>query len=152
MTTTTWATSDVPLAERAHALRRTVREHVVPVEIDLSRRPEHVFADVAITEMGSLQVTSVQADPATVHRTPKPAEAGDEPVLFIGLRVSGESTAVQGGRTAVLRPGEIALYDTRHPYTLLFDHGVDLHFFRVPVGPLVSWRFAFMVRTVSCSS
>ncbi|MFI8371059.1 helix-turn-helix domain-containing protein [Streptomyces sp. NPDC085466] len=133
MTTTTWATSGVPLADRADALRQTIREHVVPVEIDLPRRPEHVFADVAITEMGSLQVTSVQANPATVHRTPKLAKADDEPVLFISLQVSGESTVVQGGRAAVLRPGEIALYDTRHPYTLLFDHGVDLHFFRVPV-------------------
>jgi AraC-like DNA-binding protein len=133
MATTTWATSGVPLAYRADALRRTIRDHVVPVEIELPRRPEHVFADVAITEMGSLQVTSVRANPATVHRTPRLARADDEPVLFISLQVSGESTVVQEGRHARLRPGDIAVYDTRQPYTLLFDHGVDLHFFRVPL-------------------
>ncbi|MFE6334247.1 helix-turn-helix domain-containing protein [Streptomyces sp. NPDC057806] len=133
MATTNWATSNLPIADRAEALRQTIREQVVPVEIDLPRRPEHVFADVAITEMGSLQVTSVQANPATVHRTPRLAKADDEPVLFISLQVSGESTVIQDGRDAVLRPGDIAFYDTRRPYTLLFDHGVDMHFFRVPI-------------------
>jgi hypothetical protein len=54
MATTTWGTSGAPLADRADALRQTIRRKVVPVEIDLPRRPEHVLADVAITEMGSL--------------------------------------------------------------------------------------------------
>ncbi|MGX1135485.1 AraC-like DNA-binding protein [Streptomyces glaucescens] len=136
MATVTWATSALPLEDRAEALRQTIRQQVVPVELVLPRRPELVFADVAITEMGSLQVTSVQANPATVHRTPRLARADDEPVLFISLQVSGESTVLQDGRNATLRPGDIAFYDTRRPYTLLFDHGVDMHFFRVPVGDL----------------
>ncbi|TFV33325.1 hypothetical protein E4K10_31985 [Streptomyces sp. T1317-0309] len=75
----------------------------------------------------------MRANPATVHRTAKLARADDEPVVFISLQVSGESTVVQDGRGAVLRPGDIAFYDTRRPYTLLFDRGVDMHFFRVPV-------------------
>ncbi|MGW7369380.1 AraC-like ligand-binding domain-containing protein [Streptomyces sp. NPDC054841] len=134
--TTTWGTSVIPLNDRAEALRRTIREHVVPVELVLPRCPERVFADVSITGLGSLQVSSVRANPATVHRTPRLAKADWEPVLFISLQVSGESTVVQDGRDAVLRPGDIAFYDTRRPYTLLFDRGVDMHFFRIPLNEI----------------
>ncbi|MGW1158661.1 helix-turn-helix domain-containing protein [Streptomyces sp. NPDC002513] len=133
MTTTTWRTATVPLGNRAEALRQMIREQVVPVELVLPRKPEQVQADVTITNVGSLQMSSVQANPATVHRTATLAKADDEPVLFVSLQVSGESTVIQDGRSAVLHPGNIAFYDTRRPYTLLFDHGVDMHFFRVPV-------------------
>ncbi|MET9045409.1 helix-turn-helix domain-containing protein [Streptomyces sp. NPDC004362] len=133
MTTTTWRTATVPLEDRAEALRQTIRRQVVPVDLVLPREPECVYADVTITDIGDLQVSSVRANPATVHRTAKLARADDEPVVFISLQVSGESTDVQDGRGAVLRPGDIAFYDTRRPYTLLFDRGVDMHFFRVPV-------------------
>ncbi|MFJ4324520.1 helix-turn-helix domain-containing protein [Streptomyces tricolor] len=131
--TTTWRTAAVPLTDRADALRQTIRERVVPVELVLPRRPEDVHADVTITDIGSVQVSSVRANPATVHRTTRLAGADDEPVLFISLQKSGESTVVQDGRGAVLRPGSIACYDTRRPYTLLFERGVDTHFFRVPL-------------------
>ncbi|MFE9995092.1 hypothetical protein [Streptomyces avermitilis] len=47
--------------------------------------------------MGSLQVTTVRANPATVYRTPWLVKADDEPVLFISLQVSGESIVVQDG-------------------------------------------------------
>jgi hypothetical protein len=51
-----------------------------------------------------------------VRRTPKLARNDDEPVLFISLQVSGESTVVQDGRCAGSRPGDIVFYDTRRPY------------------------------------
>ncbi|WP_435971455.1 helix-turn-helix domain-containing protein [Streptomyces sp. Qhu_M48] len=137
MTTTTWGTSALPLADRADALRQTIREQLVPVELVLPRRADDVFADVAITNLGSMQVSSVKANPARVHRTPRLADADDwEEVLFVSLQVSGESSVIQDGRHAVLRPGEIAVYDTRRPYTLLFDRGVDMHFFRIPLSDL----------------
>ncbi|WP_328907156.1 helix-turn-helix domain-containing protein [Streptomyces sp. NBC_00234] len=132
--TTTWATAALPVGDRAEALRQTIREQVVPVHLELPRHPEQVFADVTITALGSLQVSSVRANPATVRRTPRLVKEDGEPVLFISLQVSGHSTVVQDDRHAVLRPGDIAFYDTRRPYTLLFEQGVDMHFFRIPVA------------------
>ncbi|WP_282699919.1 helix-turn-helix domain-containing protein [Streptomyces sp. CC219B] len=136
MATVTWATSALPVEDRAEALRQTISRQVVPVDLVLPRRPENVFADVTITQVGALQVSSVRANPATVHRTPRLARSDEEPVLFISLQVSGVSTVLQEGRDALLRPGDIAFYDTRRPYTLLFEQGVDMHFFRVPVRDL----------------
>ncbi|MFJ6851832.1 helix-turn-helix domain-containing protein [Streptomyces sp. NPDC091271] len=136
MVTRNWATSQVALTDRAEALRQTIRREVVPVELDLPRRPESVFADVVISGVGPLQVSTVRANPARVHRTPRLTTADEEPFLFVSLQVSGDSTVVQDGRAAVLSPGDIAFYDTRRPYTLLFDRGVNMHFFRVPLGDL----------------
>ncbi|UKY48931.1 helix-turn-helix domain-containing protein [Streptomyces inhibens] len=134
--TTTWGTSAIPLGDRADALRQTIREQVVPVELVLPRCPERVFADVVIAQIGSMQLSTVNANPATVLRTPRLAKTDWEPVLFISLQVSGESAVVQDGRHAVLCPGDIAFYDTRRPYTLLFDRGVDMHFFRIPISEI----------------
>lgn len=133
---TVWGTSALPVRDRAEALRETIREQVVPVDLVLPARPDQVFADVTISALGSLQISTVRANPATVHRTPRLVRADAEPVLFISLQVSGHSTVVQDGRHAVLRPGDLAFYDTRRPYTLLFERGVDAHFFRVPMGEL----------------
>ncbi|MFG2881459.1 helix-turn-helix domain-containing protein [Streptomyces sp. NPDC048297] len=133
MTTTKWGTSTLPVGDRADALRQTIRDQVVPVELVLPKDPDRVFADVALTNVGPIQLSRVQANPATVHRTPRLAKADWEPVLFISLQVSGESSVIQDGRHAVLNPGDIAFYDTRRPYTLLFDQGVDMHFFRIPL-------------------
>ncbi|GDY60628.1 hypothetical protein SAV14893_000210 [Streptomyces avermitilis] len=49
----------------------------------------------------------MRANPATVHRTPRLTKADDEPVLFISLQVSGESTVAQdGGRHRVVPSGD----------------------------------------------
>ncbi|MFD8013864.1 helix-turn-helix domain-containing protein [Streptomyces sp. NPDC058955] len=123
--------------DRADALRQTIRDQLVPVELVLPERAGDIFADVAITNLGSLQISSVQANPATVHRTPRLARSADwQPMLFLSLQVSGQSSVVQDGRQATLEPGDIAVYDTRRPYTLLFDKGVDMHFFRIPLDDL----------------
>jgi len=43
---------------------------------------------------------------------------------------------VQNGREAVLRPGDLAIYDSTAPYTLLSDTGVGGAFFRIPHAAL----------------
>lgn len=58
------------------------------------------------------------------------------PSVFLGLQLSGSSIVVQGGREAVLRPGDLTLYDTTEPYTLLNGNGIHQHYFRIPVADL----------------
>jgi AraC-like DNA-binding protein len=52
------------------------------------------------------------------------------------MQVTGSSMVVQGGRQAVLQPGDLALYDTTMPYTLINDHGIHQHYFRIPRSDL----------------
>ena len=59
-----------------------------------------------------------------------------EPSVFVGLQVTGSSAVVQDGREAVLLPGDLALYDTTRPYTLLNRDGIHQHYFRIPRAEL----------------
>ncbi|MEU6139486.1 helix-turn-helix domain-containing protein [Streptomyces sp. NPDC047081] len=133
---TLWSTEAYAVGERAEAIRETIQGQVVPVRIALPERPEDVFCDVSLMDVGRIQLSTVRANPATVERTPRLASADWEPCLFISVQRAGTSGVVQDGRAVTVQPGTLALYDTRRPYTLLFDSGVDTHFFRVPIAEL----------------
>ncbi|MCG7210859.1 helix-turn-helix domain-containing protein [Streptomyces arenae] len=133
---TQWSTSTYTVDDRAEAIRQTIRDRVVPVHIALPERPEDVHCEVSITGIGRVQLSTVRASPATVERSLRLAAADWEPCLFLSLQRVGTSSVVQDGRAAAIRPGTLGFYDTRRPYTLLFDGGVDTHFFRIPVAEL----------------
>src|SRR5476651_2640745 len=42
------------------------------------------------------------------------------------LQVSGTGLLVQDGREAVLQPGDLAIYDTGRPYSLLFENDMRM--------------------------
>ncbi|MFG2883228.1 helix-turn-helix domain-containing protein [Streptomyces sp. NPDC048297] len=131
-----WSTSRYTVDDRAEAIRQTIRDRVAPVHITLPERPADVHCEVSITSIGRVQLTTALANPAIVERSARPAADDWEPCLFLGLQNAGSSTVVQDGRAATLRPGMLSFCDTRRPYTLLFDRGVDAHFFRIPVAEL----------------
>ncbi len=126
----------LPPADRAEAIRTLIWDSVVRVEIEHQPDPAAIRAQGRITDAGHLNICSIRSNATTVTRTPRLAHDPDDPYLFLGLQVTGESMVVQHGREAVLRPGDLAVYDTRQPYTLVNEHGIHQHFFRVPIADL----------------
>jgi AraC-like DNA-binding protein len=127
-----------PPSDREEAIRTLIWETVVPIEIEHQPNPAHIRAHGQITGVGShLSICSVRSNSTTIQRTPSLARDDTDPYLFLGLQVSGSSMVIQNGREAVLRPGDLAVYDTRQPYTLINQHGIHQHFFRVPISELV---------------
>jgi AraC-like DNA-binding protein len=122
--------------DRAEAIRTLIWDTVVRVEIEHHPDPAQISAAGTISAAGRLNVCSIRSNATTVTRTPKLAHDPNDPYLFLGLQLSGSSMVVQGGREAVLRPGDLAVYDTRRPYTLVNDNGIHQHFFRVPIADL----------------
>ncbi|WP_238580702.1 AraC-like ligand-binding domain-containing protein [Streptomonospora alba] len=112
--------ADVPgLPFDLEVWRSTVARTVVPLEIEelgdvtfqghLSRT---VVEDVSLFEM--------VATPHRVRRT-QDLIAEDEPRFYkLSLQLAGSMVLEQDGRTAELRPGDLAIYDTHRPYTLAF--------------------------------
>jgi AraC-like DNA-binding protein len=125
----------LPPEDRVEAIRHAIWQLVVRVEIE-QPPPSSVAARCRLQQWGALTQCSVRANAQTIRRTPKLARDDLEPSLFLGLQVSGTSMVVQDGREAVLRPGDLALYDTTRPYTLVNDGGIDQHFFRIPRAAL----------------
>lgn len=128
-------TSQFPAADRADAVRETLARVVVPVDFDFPR-PAGLVGYAAITDVGDLQVCSVRSNATKVERTPRMARDGKTPSIFLGVQLTGSSLIVQGDREAMLRPGNLAFFDSTAPYTLLDDEGIRQHFFRIPMASL----------------
>ncbi|MET7401073.1 helix-turn-helix domain-containing protein [Dactylosporangium sp. NPDC005572] len=134
--TTVWKAAEAPARERAAAVREAVGSRVVRVDIALPDDPGDIDVELTLSDAGPVQVLTVRSMATTVTRSPRLARDDAEPQLFLTLQGTGESAMAQHGRHARLRSGQFAVYTTTNPYTLMFDHGLDAHFFRIPVAEL----------------
>lgn len=122
--------------DRAEAVRHAIASTIVHVEIDFPDPDTEVSAQGVISDLGALTVCSIRSNATVVERTRRLARDDLEPCIFLGLQHSGSSLVVQNGREAVLRPGDLVVYDSTAPYTLADDDGIAQHFFRVPISRL----------------
>lgn len=129
-------TRSVPAADRAEVVRETIGSSKVRVEIDFPAEAGPPAAYGAISRLGQLTVCSISSNAVTVERTPALARDGLVPSIFLGLQLAGSSLVVQGGREAVLKPGELVMCHSTAPYTLVDPDGIRQHFFRIPIAAL----------------
>lgn len=64
--------------------------------------------------------TEIEAKPHLVERTPQLIEAGGSGFYKVSLLLTGSSILVQDGREVIMQPGDLSVYDTSRPYSLLF--------------------------------
>lgn len=122
--------------DREDAIRTLIWDRVVRVEIAHQPDPSRIEARGRISDLGPLNVCSIRSNATTVERTRPLAHDPVDPFVFVGLQVTGSSMVLQNDREATLGPGDLAVYDTRRPYTLVNEGGIHQHFFRVPVADL----------------
>ncbi|WP_335988590.1 helix-turn-helix domain-containing protein [Glycomyces sp. MUSA5-2] len=134
--TAVWNSRDVPGPERASAVREAVGSQVVRVDIDLPDDPRDIDVGLNLSHAGPVQVLTVRSMATTVTRSPRLAGDATEPQLFVTVQGRSASAMSQHGRYARLERGQFAVYTTTSPYTLMFDHGLDAHFFRIPLTEL----------------
>jgi AraC-like DNA-binding protein len=102
------------------SFRAAVSEAVVPV-VAHTRDEAGFRGRVTRATLGPLHLAEVSAGAHVVRRTSRLLR-GPEPDFYkLSLLVEGRGVLVQDGRDAVLRPGDLALYDTTRPYELHFD-------------------------------
>jgi AraC-like DNA-binding protein len=123
-------------AERADVVRETIARTVVHVDIDFPAEGGPAAVYGAITDLGRVRVCSVRSNATKVERTPRLARDDLEPRIVLAVQLAGSSLIVQGGREAVLRPGDLAFSESTSSYTLLDGDGIRQHFFSVPVADL----------------
>ena len=129
-------TSTLPARDRADAIRDTVAQTFVHVELNFATDGGPAAAVGAVTDFGQLTIFSVRSNHFSAERTPQLARDDLRPSIFFGLQLAGESLVAQGGRDAVVRPGELVIFDSTRPYVLTFPDGVRQHFFRIPLDRL----------------
>jgi AraC-like DNA-binding protein len=123
-------------ADRAEAVRAAVAKSLVPVEIDFAADRGPAAAHLAVTDSGDFTVCSVTSTAVKVHRTAALARDDLPPSLFMGLQMTGSCVVVQHGREAILRRGDLVIYDSINPWVIADGDGIRQHKFRIPLDRL----------------
>lgn len=97
-----------------------VSESFLPLQVT-SDRPNRFKGRIRTSIVDDIHVSEVSAARHTVERTPE-LIAGDERAYYkLSLQLAGTGLLVQDDREALLGPGDLAVYDTSRPYSLVFD-------------------------------
>jgi AraC-like DNA-binding protein len=129
-------TRQQPVTNRGDTVCETVANTLVFVEIDFAAdgapAAQRAITDVELLRICSLRSTAL----TTTERAPRLARDILRPSIFVGLQMAGSSVIIQAGREAILRPGDLVVYDSTIPYVLCDSHGVRQHKFRIPLDAL----------------
>ncbi|MDY7099924.1 MAG: helix-turn-helix domain-containing protein [Actinomycetota bacterium] len=109
-------TDVVSPAERSAYWREVIC--AVYVELDVVAPAAGPFSGtVSHTAWGDAELSTVASDPQIVTR----ATGDGRSDCLVSIQLRGVGQVSQDGRTAILHPGDLALYDATRPYQLAFD-------------------------------
>ncbi|MFC7876332.1 helix-turn-helix domain-containing protein [Isoptericola sp. NPDC057391] len=103
------------------AYRAAVAGVFLPLRLT-SSSPDSFRGVLRAVTVDDVHVSDLQGGQHVVERTAQLAAHDEHPSFKVSLMLAGSGLLVQDGRETVLRPGDLAVYDTRRPYTLEFGH------------------------------
>lgn len=109
----------------------TVSSAVVALDIR-THEPELFGGRVVAGSIGDIHVLDVMAKSHAVRRTPDLVANAPARYFKFSLLQRGTGTITQDGRQARLRPGDMAIYETDRPYSLVFDEDVRMSIVMFP--------------------
>jgi AraC-like DNA-binding protein len=125
-------TEDVPPERRREAWRQVVCDTLGP--LDFRMDPDAPLSgEIEAGQLGVVRVGKIRTEtPHSVHRTPGLIRRDSPENYRMVLAVAGTHRLVQDDRVALLRPGELAIYDFGRPYELDYRSAVQLAVFTFP--------------------
>ena len=88
--------------------------------------------EVAHWTLGDLHVSRVAAEPHVASRTRGMIALREVDHYKVGLLTRGSCQLAQDEHQALLRPGDLAIYDCRRPYTMSFNEPFEMSFLMFP--------------------
>ncbi|HWM33091.1 MAG TPA: helix-turn-helix domain-containing protein [Pseudolysinimonas sp.] len=115
-------TAPTPFETREFSeFRSAVSESFVPLQVR-SDNPGRFGGRIRIAQLDDVHVSEVSAREHWVERTPELiSRGGDQRYFKLSLQIAGSGLLIQDNREALLHPGDIAVYDTGRPYSLVFE-------------------------------
>lgn len=107
------------VARNIGQFRSSVTESFVPLQLT-SSLADSFRGMIKTAAVDEVQVTDVCATEHIVERTPELIGLADRSYFKLSLMLNGTGLLVQDDREAVLQPGDLAVYDTNRPYSLVF--------------------------------
>lgn len=109
----------------------TVCQQILPVKID-PRHDAQPEAAMGCRRLGNLAIREVVGGDHVYVRDDNDVRRGDPQTVQIGIPTGGSSILVQDGREAVLSAGDMMLYDSSRPFTLVMQDRFHWHVFLLP--------------------
>lgn len=108
--------------------RELLCSRVAGVDVDALTTDARIAGAFTDVSRGRIRVDRVEvwADPYVVRHGATATNA-DHGRVFVSIQVRGTSVVRQGGREAVLKPGDLAAYDSGRPYQVMFPDGDHVH-------------------------
>ena len=101
--------------------------------------PSHFSGRMRSLDFGDICIAEIRADASRVSRTPTHVAHTSDPVWLMRLQLAGSVTARYDGREIHLGPGNFMLYDSTHPYCMLFHEPATMLALRVPQKTLLGY-------------
>ncbi|MFD4960702.1 helix-turn-helix domain-containing protein [Microbacterium sp. NPDC058389] len=108
------------IARNISDFRAAVNDSFVPLQVS-STHPDRFRGMIRGAGIDEVHVSDIRATDHVVERTPELIARGDRPYFKVSLMLAGTGLLIQDDREAVLNPGDLAVYDTSRPYSLVFD-------------------------------
>jgi AraC-like DNA-binding protein len=128
----TLSIADVPPGDRVEFLHDTICTTVLPVRMTFLPDPADIDVEFRVTQAGPVNLSSARSSANALHRTPSLVRRDHAAQLFLAVQVAGTTLVEQNGGQAVLRPGDMAVYDSTRPYSVRNRERTDLHYVRIP--------------------
>lgn len=109
----------------------TVCENILPVDIDPRHDPRPQAA-MSCTRVGALAMRDVVGGDHVYLREAAHVRRGDPESFQVGIPTKGSSMLIQDGREASLNPGDMVLWDSSRPYTVVMEDRFHWHVFLLP--------------------
>ena len=106
----------------------------VQLDCDAAADARTIEGEIAVDQLATLQLSRVTATAQHVRRTPARIAWASEDYFLVSIQSRGNGAVVQDGRSALLTPGDFALYDSTRPYELRFDGPFQQYVLKLP-GP-----------------
>lgn len=108
------------VARNISDFRAAVSESFVPLQVSTAG-PDHFRGIIRGASVDEVHVNEVRATSHVVERTPELIARSDRSYFKLSLMLAGTGMLIQDDREAVLQAGDLAVYDTDRPYSLVFD-------------------------------
>ncbi|MFF2493172.1 helix-turn-helix domain-containing protein [Agromyces sp. NPDC058064] len=108
-----------------------VSRSFVPLRVQ-PEQPDAFRGDIRTASSDEVHLSVVTADAHEIRRTPELVARKEARFFKLGLQLSGSGLLIQDGREAVVRPGDLAIYDTNTPYSLMFEERFTTAVLMVP--------------------
>ncbi|MFJ8787824.1 helix-turn-helix domain-containing protein [Streptomyces sp. NPDC102462] len=113
-----FSTRGLPPGDRVAAWEHALSQ--VFVDLEVTVRGDRPWAgELTAERLGALQIATEDFGPGTILRSARSVAADPRTHILARLQLDGTALLLQDGRSAELRPGDLAFHDARRPYRLV---------------------------------